>query len=59
MAEERRLAALELGAASGPVVLGRFDGKRVSLAMAHDRPIHNIEANGGAMVIGIVYLVKR
>lgn len=42
MAEARRLAAIDLGAESGRVVLGRFDGQRVSLEVSHrfaNRPV--------------------
>ena len=42
MAESLRLAAVDLGAESGRVVLGRFDGEAVSLEVAHrfaNRPV--------------------
>jgi rhamnulokinase len=42
MAEVRRLAAVDLGAESGRVVLGHLDGDRVSLEVAHrfaNRPV--------------------
>jgi rhamnulokinase len=42
MAEELRLAAIDLGAESGRVVLGHVDGDRVSLEIAHrfaNRPV--------------------
>jgi rhamnulokinase len=42
MTEARRLAAVDLGAESGRVVLGRLDGDRVSLEVAHrfaNRPV--------------------
>jgi rhamnulokinase len=42
MAEELRLAAIDLGAESGRVVLGRLQGDRISLEVAHrfaNRPV--------------------
>ena len=38
MAETRRLAAIDLGAESGRVVVGRFDGDAVELDVAHRFP---------------------
>ena len=42
MAESLRLAAVDLGAESGRVVLGRFDGETVALDVCHrfaNRPV--------------------